>query len=427
MILKASQRGSGGALAVHLLNGHDNEHVEVHAVKGFVAETLAGAMQEAHALSRGTHCQQYLFSVSLSPPKNESVPVAVFEDAIDRIARKLGLEHQPHVIVFHEKEGRRHAHCVWSRIDTKDMKAVNLPFFKNRLMGIAKELYLEHGWTLPQGFIDRNQRNPLNFSLEEWQQAKRLNDNPQAIKLALKECWAVSDNGNSFAAALERQGFYPARGDRRGYVAVDWRGEVYSLSKWLDVKTRDLRAKLGEAECLPSVDNTRARLDKNLAERIRAFAADIDKSYAPRFSPLKTRRASMRERHDAERQHLADRQQKRQQQEARERQARLHTGLRGLWDRMTGRHARSRKQNEINAYRAHVRDREEKDALIYRQLEQRRVLQDDFDRLRTDRDRDMDTLKEGAFARMPEEQIERLRATLEQAKQQPMRGFDLEM
>ena len=70
------------------------------------------------------------FSLSLSPPPNERVPIEVFETAIEQIEQKLGLEDQPRAVVFHEKEGRRHAHVVWSRIDTDEMKAINLPFYQ---------------------------------------------------------------------------------------------------------------------------------------------------------------------------------------------------------------------------------------------------------------------------------------------------------
>ena len=118
----------------------------------------------------GTKCQKYLFSLSLNPPQNESVPVEVFEDAIDRVQQNLGLENQPRAIVFHEKDGRRHAHCVWSRIDSTAMKAIEVPYYKNRLMDISLDLYIEHDWQMPAGMIDREQKSPLNYSLEEYQQ-----------------------------------------------------------------------------------------------------------------------------------------------------------------------------------------------------------------------------------------------------------------
>ena len=65
MILKASQRGGGKQLALHLLRTDENEHVETHEVRGFISQDLTGALKEAHAVSLGTRCKQFLFSVSL--------------------------------------------------------------------------------------------------------------------------------------------------------------------------------------------------------------------------------------------------------------------------------------------------------------------------------------------------------------------------
>ncbi len=87
-----------------------------------------------------------MYALSLSPPQNEKVPVSVFENALELVEKKPGLEGQPRVVVFHEKEGRRHAHCVWSRIDTENMKAINISHPKLKLNDIARSLYLEHGW-----------------------------------------------------------------------------------------------------------------------------------------------------------------------------------------------------------------------------------------------------------------------------------------
>ena len=61
MILVGNQRGGGKNLASHLLK-EENERVEVHEVRGFMASDLHGAFNEAYAVSRGTRCQQYLFS-----------------------------------------------------------------------------------------------------------------------------------------------------------------------------------------------------------------------------------------------------------------------------------------------------------------------------------------------------------------------------
>ena len=116
----------------------------------------------------------------MNPPENENVPVETFESAIQSVEVQLGLTDQPRAIVFHEKEGRRHAHAVWSRINGQEMKAINLPHYKRRLNEIARDLYHEHGWEMPNGFKDKRNRDPLAFTLDEWQQSKRTKQDPNS-------------------------------------------------------------------------------------------------------------------------------------------------------------------------------------------------------------------------------------------------------
>ena len=206
MILKASQRGGGQDLAAHLMRLDDNEHVKLHDLRGFASDNLKDAFREAEAISQGTKCRQYLFSLSLSPPEDARVPVEVFEDTIGRIENRLGLKDQPRAIVFHEKEGRRHAHCVWSRIDAETITAKQMSYYKTKLMSVSRDLYLEHGWKMPRGLENAAERNPTNFTLAEWQQAKRQGMDPRWLKSALQDCWKRSDNQVSFESALQDRG-----------------------------------------------------------------------------------------------------------------------------------------------------------------------------------------------------------------------------
>lgn len=432
MILKASQRGNAGQLAAHLLNTHDNDHVELYEISGFMSESLPGALQEAQAQSMGTRCSQYFFSISLNPPETENVDTKVFEKAITRIQESLHLQDQPRVIVFHEKEGRRHAHAVWSRIDTQEMKAINLPYYKNKLMEISKQLYLEHGWKLPQGLINREQSNPLNFTRAQWEQAKRLDDDPRVIKSALKECWSISDSKASFQNALEQRGYYLAKGDRRGYVAVDWRGQIFSLSKWLDEKNKTLKARLGDAAQLPSVDAAKAKIDAQLVKRMHGFVSGIKQNYQSRLMPLLAQKTRMKKRHKVERQTLTEKQKQRWQQESKERQARLNKGLQGLWDRLTGKHSHTKNQNETEAYQAFVRDKELRENLIQRQLLERRALQRDIRHVRGRQEEEIQHLKEMLFSNLSPDQKTQLQNEFEklshrQNGQSPQHGNDYDL
>ncbi len=375
MILKGNQRGNGRELANHLMRGKENEHIELHDLRGFAAEDLHGALQEAEAIAKGTRCKNHLFSLSLNPPQDEQVSVETFELAISRIEGELGLEGQPRAIVFHEKEGRRHCHAVWSRIDGQQMKAIKLDFYKRNLNGIARDLYREHGWEMPKGFRDVGARDPLSFSRHEWQQAKRTKQDPKAIKETLQQCWAGSDSRQAFETALREQGYFLARGDQRGYVAVDWRGEIYSLSRVTGAKAKDLKARLGGALDLQSVEQAKAFVSERMTPKLKAWAKEAEALAEKQNLAAQFQREQMVQRHRHAREQLKRQQEQRALSESRHRAERTPSGLRGLWGWITGKNRRIREENEAEMARAHQRDRDEKHSIIQKQLSERRTLQ----------------------------------------------------
>ncbi len=375
MILKGNQRAGGRQIALHLINGEKNEHVSVHEVSGFIASDVQGALNEAYALSKGTKCKQFMYSLSLSPPENEKVPVSVFEKTLAKIEKKLGLEGQPRVVVFHEKHGRRHAHCVWSRIDCQKMKAINISHPKLKLNSIAKALYIEHGWQMPDGFRDKSRKNPLNYTRAEWQQAARTGQNPKAIKATLQECWAVSDDRKEFEAALQECGYYLAKGDRRGYVAIDIHGEVYSLTRQLGAKKKDLETRLGKAKDLPPASEVRNKISTQLTDIFKNFLDEQNKDHKKELSPLLKAKQKMTHQHRKDRSAQKSFQETRWQSEEQKRSAKIRHGFKGLWDKLNGRYWKTRKQNEQETHACHSRDQKERETLITTQLSMRQNLQ----------------------------------------------------
>lgn len=391
MILVASERGGGKQLAQHLLNDRDNEHVELHELRGFVSDDLTGAMKEAYAVSKGTRAKNFLFSVSLNPPEREDVPVQVFEDTIERIEKANGLDGHARAIVFHEKEGRRHAHAVWSRIDTDTMTAKNLPHYKNKLQVVARELYHEHNWKMPAGLARGGQSDPRNFTLEQWQQAKRMGKDARDLKAELQDAWATSDNATTFGHALSERGFKLAKGDRRGHVAVSHDGEVLSIARYVGKKAKEVRAKLGEPETLPSVDDAKTQMARDMRG---AFIRHGQESKTARHKTkerLEQERNAIAAQHRRERTKLDDGQAARQLEETKARSAKLNIGLKGIWQRMSGQRATIQKQNEREAYAAIVRDRQQRDLLVSQQLADRRKLQD---QIKAARERHQDKLRD---------------------------------
>lgn len=362
MILVGNQRGGASDLSAHLLKP-ENERIEVHELRGFVAEDLHGALQESYAVSRTTKCRQHLFSLSLSPPPDAAADNAVFHDAIDRVEESLGLTGQPRAIVFHEKNGRRHAHAVWSRIDTEAGKAIQLSFTHNKLQEISRDIYLERGWRMPSGFIDKEFTDPRNFTLAEWQQAKRAEKNPQKLKGMFQDAYAISDSRVSFQNALNERGFWLARGDRRGFVAVDHSGEAYSLSRWIGVKPAQLKARLGAPDDLPSVEEAQLSAVRTITTRLDDIRKDVEARAEAELAKVARIREEQARRQAEETARLEREQEERKKREAAERNARLRRGVLGFLDRLTGRRRRITAENEKMAKTAAVRDASERAAL----------------------------------------------------------------
>jgi len=303
MILKGNIRANGAELAIHLMKD-ENEHIEIVDLRGFAGDTLLDAFLKVQALSAATRCQKYLYSLSLNPPKGENATSDQFDDAIERSEETLGLGNQPRAIVRHTKEGRTHYHAVWSRIDSEAMKAIKLHYPKRKLNNLALEIFYQHGWEIPAGFLPGQEADPMNYTYLEYQEAKRGARDPKHLKHHIKTSWSNSDNRRSFEAALERGGLFLARGDRRGYVA-----------------------------------EVKAMVAERMTPKLQEYVADVTQAAQEDLQDFETQRTEMTEYHRAEREALQETQQSRWEAESAERANRFSSGLKGAWHRLTGKHA----------------------------------------------------------------------------------------
>lgn len=374
MILVGNQRGGARDMALHLLKD-ENDHVQVYEIDGFSSESLLDAFKEIHAISKATRCRQFLYSLSVNPPPGKEVSTDDFVKVIGEAGRRLGLEGQPRAIVFHEKQGRRHAHCVWSRIDAVKLTAIHLPHTKRKLVELTREIFIARNWKLPDGLVDKRLRNPRNFSLAEWQQAKRIGKDPRIIKTALQDAWSISDSRQAFKGALHERGFALARGDRRSYVAVDYLGEVYSLTRALNVKPKALKSRLGDYRDLPNVSEAQSTLVSDLDVMFSRLQQNIDKRTKDAAKRFAARHKVLIQRQRRERSALSKLQTSRMEASNRIRADRFRHGLGGLWDRLRGEHKRIQTQNQNEAFVQQQQYQAERDSLIFEHLRQRQRLE----------------------------------------------------
>lgn len=404
MILKASERGHARALSLHLANGDENEHVDIHEIRGLVSSDIHMAFQEIDAASMGTQCKKPFFHLQLSPPADASLTLDQYEKAVGDVERKLGLVGHPRAIVFHEKHGRRHAHAVWSRLHEKEYTRTNretgdkelhtklvakqMPHFKIRLNELSLELFLENGLEPPQGLVDKNNRDPNNYGWKIWQQAKRLNEDPRDLKQLVRTSLESSNSREDLEKKLKDHGMYLAQGQKRNYLIVHHSGEPMSMNRYSGMKGKEIAAKIGEASNLPTLEQVQTQIKEQQSTVIKKRIADLKKRQADEASPLQAEKKAMTQNHREERSSLKIFHEERWQGEALARANRLRKGVMGLWDRVSGRRGKVSRQNEKEIADNRLRDRAERQEVISRQLAERQELQKRIKKLDTAHDKE---------------------------------------
>jgi len=262
MICKGNTHKNGAKLARYITTAKDGERAELWQLAGFAAGDIREAFRSVHVIAEATRCQQPFFHVQVRNPADEELSRDEWRRVADRIESKLGLTGQPRAIAFHidEQTGHEHMHAAWSRIDGETMTARPLPFFKERLKEVARELEKELDLTRVKNERDSPVRAP---SRDEFEQARRLGVDIQAIREVIRECWDHSDNGHSFRAALAERGLMLTQGDRRDFVVLDPEGGLHALGKRVlgvsAAQTRDRFSDLDRGH-LPTVEQGRQLL-----------------------------------------------------------------------------------------------------------------------------------------------------------------------
>jgi hypothetical protein len=283
MIIGGLQTGNTRWLAAHLQNAADNESIELAEVTGTIARDVDGALVEFDAYTAGTRATEGVYACFINPP--EPLTRLQYAQALAHIEKRLDLTGQPRIVVFHVKNGREHCHVVWSRIDTKAMKAIQLSHDRQKLRRCARELAAAFGLELPPNLA--NDRGAARF--DEPPQPTRAEKAMEATsglsreerRRLITDCYRNSDSAEAFANALEAAGVMLARGDKRVFVVVDMAGDVHSLARQIDgAKTKDVKKKLEglTLSLLPPVEKAKVLMLQRAAAQQDAVRDSAKKS-----------------------------------------------------------------------------------------------------------------------------------------------------
>ena len=364
------------------MNAQENEHVELVEMNGFAGQSLTAALLEIEGVSKATLAQKPMFSVSFNAPENELVSDEQYFDAFDRVEKKLGLVGQPRAIVAHEKEGRRHFHVVWSRIDGEKFKAIELPHFKLKCTDISKQLYEMYNWPMPQGLIDHKLTQGVNLKTAEYMQLKRQDVDPAELRQNCLDAWEISDNMHSFKHALAERNLYLARGDKRGFVVLDHNAKVYSLSRFSGIKVKELKQKLGLPDKLPSVKETEKKIGSFVTKSMLSELSVLKRRHREDIQDLLEKKALLVHIHKAERRELMDHQRVKRRLLSSHAKEGFNKGILRIFDKVVNTDKVVRLLRRKDFRKLEHKQAESRQMMVFRQNRERAELQSQFKRVK---------------------------------------------
>lgn len=272
MIIKGRE-GTGGPALANYLEGGKNEHAEVLEYRNMDAASLCQAIYMMDMFAKPGDCEKHALHVQMRAAPGERLSADTWRDAVDRYAEAFGMqEHHAAVVLHRQPDGCTHCHVVFNRVHPETLKPADLWRNQFKHKALARQMELDYGLQIVTDHKRDKPRDYSNAGMKEQQQAHRGGESVHEIRDRIKSAWEQSDNGQSFSAALEAEGFTLAQGDRRDFVAVDDYGNPYSIGKrTTGASPADIRAKLADLDPdnVPSVQAVKLGLELAAEEELK--------------------------------------------------------------------------------------------------------------------------------------------------------------
>ena len=261
MISSATRGAGGSALGAHLANPDHNERVEIQQSRGLLSESIREQIDELTGLAEHARTRRPLYHVHLDPPANK--PLSPNERARywEKFESEFGLSDRPYSSVIHEKHGREHEHRVYLAVKP-DGRAVKFDHDFARREKLNRIFELERGEPLTIGRHNRAVANALEregrddlaqriqesgitdaprpqaISPDERHQQERTGIQKNDVAQQVLTAWQASDDGKSFANALNENGLTLAHGQKCA-VVIDGTGNTHALGRLLNLATKE--------------------------------------------------------------------------------------------------------------------------------------------------------------------------------------------
>ena len=113
-----------------------------------------------------------------------------------------------------------------------------------------------------------------------------------------------------------------------------------------------------------------------MTDKLKTYMNEVQDQLDQQAQPYIQKKRSLQHQHQNERQQLKAKQEECWQYESIARSQRLPKGIKGIWFRIVGKYQKIRKQNEAETEKCRIRDRDQKQQFVDRQLKKRQKLQE---------------------------------------------------
>ena len=277
MIAKGNTHCDGVKLADYLLRGDPGERAELLDMRGFATGDLHQAFADIELMKEATRADAALFHVQIRGADGEGKKLTreqwlEIADGCDlALGREMTQQGRAASLHIDEQTGDMHMHLAYDLIRQADdgrLFVQKLGLYETKLQLYAREIEQKYGLQ-----ILSNERNPgaRRADRNELEELRRLGTDIHEIRTAIMQGFHSSDNGRSFQAAMQEQGFEVAAGDRRNcFVVIDQEGGQHALNKKLTGMTlKEIEARLADLDRaqLPSVDQAKQMQHDRAAAR----------------------------------------------------------------------------------------------------------------------------------------------------------------
>lgn len=350
----------------HLTRLDQNDRVDILEIDpSLPSPTVEAALTEWQTLVKSlTRSEKGFYEANINPRENEVLTREQWIEAANILEDKLGFTGQPRLIVQHEKLGREHIHVLWQSTIVEQEKIIsdshNYRKHEEAAMEIERRFDLEPS---PRKYDHEKEQeiNRAEFSQEDKQKSERTGIDPKERNAFVTETYEQSKTGGAFVQALENEGYYLARGDKKNiFMLVDPQFEAHKLGSCITgAKVSEVKKFLAPlkvnaletvTEVIEQLQNPEYALDRS---------EEISRAFEQRLEQLK-------EEQEAEKSELAARHEAENQIIEHGKTAEEPRGLLKLVQKVTG----------ISWFKDRLQDREDRERLATQQVERDRQSRD---------------------------------------------------